>query len=229
MSDKVEAVLWESEVKRSNLFKSKFGHRKLLRKNFLGYRQLKNDCSEPLKRAFFNFLQIFWVTKLKPFSGRCEARGSKLFKSKFGHRKLLRKQSWSHLEVKHECSECLKKVFLVFFVNFWVTKLKLFSGKGRESVQNYLNQNLVTESVLENSFEAILISKTNVLSVWKGRFSVSKTSITFCGKVCNVCYLNVGRLIKNQKMKTGLWNLFWENDTRVTFILTETRFIKYSS
>ena len=58
LSDKVEAVLWESEVKRSNLFKSKFGHRKLLRKNFLGYRQLKNDCSEPLKRAFFNFCKF---------------------------------------------------------------------------------------------------------------------------------------------------------------------------
>ena len=34
LSDKVEVVLWESEVKRSKLFKSKFGHSKFLRKFF---------------------------------------------------------------------------------------------------------------------------------------------------------------------------------------------------
>ena len=34
LSDKVETVFWEKEVKRSKLFKSKFGHRKFLRKMF---------------------------------------------------------------------------------------------------------------------------------------------------------------------------------------------------
>ena len=64
-----------------------------------------------------------------------------------------------------------KSVFQ-FFANFWATKLKLFSGKVRQSVQNYLNQNLVIGSFLENGFEATLSSKTNVLRVWKGHFSV---------------------------------------------------------
>ena len=59
-----------------------------------------------------------------------------------------------------------------FFANFWVTKLKPFSGKARQSFQNYLNQDLVLGSFLENGFEDTLSSKMNVLSVWKGHFSV---------------------------------------------------------
>ena len=59
-----------------------------------------------------------------------------------------------------------------FFANFWVTKLKPFSGEVRQSVQNYLNQNLVIRSFLENGFEVTLSSKTNVLSVWREHFSV---------------------------------------------------------
>ena len=58
-----------------------------------------------------------------------------------------------------------------FFCSFWVTKLKPFSGKVRQIVQNYLNQNLVIRSFLENGFKVILNSKTNVLSVWKRHFS----------------------------------------------------------
>ena len=55
LSDKVETVLWESEEKRSKLFKSKFGQRKLLVKSFWSYLELKSECSERLKRAFFSF------------------------------------------------------------------------------------------------------------------------------------------------------------------------------
>ena len=62
--------------------------------------------------------------------------------------------------------------FLSYFANLWATKSKLFSGKARQSIQNYLNQNLVIGSFLENDFEATLSSKTNVVSVWKGHFSV---------------------------------------------------------
>ena len=65
-----------------------------------------------------------------------------------------------------------EKSIFQFFANFWVTKLKPFSGKVRQSFQNYLNQNLVIGSFLENGFEATLSSKTNVLSVWKEHFSV---------------------------------------------------------
>ena len=97
---------------------------------------------------------------------------SKLFKSKFGHRKVLWKWFRSYLELKNECCERLKRSFFSFFPNFWVTKLKPFSGKVRQSIQNYLNQNLVIGSFLENCFQATLCSKTNIVNVWKEHFSV---------------------------------------------------------
>ena len=72
-----------------------------------------------------------------------------------------------------------KRMFWVFergifqiFADFWVTNLKPFSGKVRESVQKYLNQNLVIGNFLENGFGATLSSKMNVLSVWKSHFPV---------------------------------------------------------
>ena len=58
LSDEVEIIYWESEAKRSEKFKSKFGQRKLLRKRFWSYLELKNECWECLKRAFFSFLEI---------------------------------------------------------------------------------------------------------------------------------------------------------------------------
>ena len=63
-----------------------------------------------------------------------------------------------------------KRKFFVF-CNFWVTKLKPFSGKVRKSIKNCLNQNLVIASFLGNGFEATLISKTNFMSLWNGHFS----------------------------------------------------------
>ena len=59
LSGEVETIFWESQAKRSRLFKSKFGQRKLLRKWFRSYLELKNECSERLKLPFFSFLQIF--------------------------------------------------------------------------------------------------------------------------------------------------------------------------
>ena len=72
-----------------------------------------------------------------------------------------------------------KRIFWAFeksifqsFPSFWVKKLKPFSSKVRQSVQTYLNQNLLIGSFLENGFGATLSSKTNILGVWKGHFSV---------------------------------------------------------
>ena len=53
-----------------------------------------------------------------------------------------------------------------------MTELKEFFGKVWQSVQNYLNQDLVIGSFLDNYFDAILTSKANFLSVWKKHFSV---------------------------------------------------------
>ena len=65
----------------------------------------------------------------------------------------------------------LKRTFFSFFANFWVTELKPFSRKVKQSVENYLNQSLVVRSFFENGFGGTLISKTNVLSVWKVHFA----------------------------------------------------------
>ena len=74
------------------------------------------------------------------------------------------------------CAE--KRVFWVFeksifqfFENFWEAKLKPFLGKVRQSVQNYLNQNLVIGSFLESGFQASWSSKANLARLWKGHFS----------------------------------------------------------
>ena len=106
---------------------------------------------------------VFWES---------ETKHSKLFKSKFGHRKLLGKWFRSYIELKNEMFWAFEKVIFQFFPNFWVAKVKPFSGKVWQSIQNYLNQNLVIGSFLENGFEATLSSKTNVVSVWKEHFSV---------------------------------------------------------
>ena len=66
----------------------------------------------------------------------------------------------------------LEKSIFQFFADFWVTELKPFSAKVKQSVQNYLSQDLVIWSFFENSFEAIWSPKTNALSVWKEHFSV---------------------------------------------------------
>ena len=43
LSDEVEIVFWENEAKHSIVFKSKFGHRKLVRKWFWSYLEVKNE------------------------------------------------------------------------------------------------------------------------------------------------------------------------------------------
>ena len=58
MSDEVETIFSKSKAKRSKLFKEKFGHRKLLRKWFSYYVELKNECSERLKKAFSSFFKF---------------------------------------------------------------------------------------------------------------------------------------------------------------------------
>ena len=80
-----------------------------------------------------------------------------------------------------------EKIIFQFFANIWVMKLKPFYGKVRQSAQNYLNQNLVIGSFLENGFEATLSSKINVVTVWKEHFSVfckflsDEVETIFCG------------------------------------------------
>ena len=77
LSNKVETVFWESEAKQSKLFKSKIDHMNFLRKWFWSYLELKSECSELLKRAFFSFFTKFvwrsWNSFLGNWGKTCEA------------------------------------------------------------------------------------------------------------------------------------------------------------
>ena len=88
---KAETIFWESEVKHWKLFKWKFVHRKFLTNLFLRYLEIKTEGSECLKRPFFNVLQVFLWRSWNHF-WKSQAKCPKLFKSKFGYRKLLRKR-----------------------------------------------------------------------------------------------------------------------------------------
>ena len=96
----------------------------------------------PFEKSIFQVFAIFWVTKLKPFDGnvtqsvQISLNQSLLvvsflengFEATLGSKKML----W-----------VFEKGIFQFFGNFWVTKLKPFPGKARQSVQDCLNQNLV--------------------------------------------------------------------------------------
>ena len=159
-------------------------------------------------KGIFMFFWKFLSEEAETIFWESEAKVSKLFKSKFGHRKILRKWFSCYLEFKNECSESLERHFLIFFPNFWVTKLQPFSGKLRQSVQNYLNQNLVIGTFLENGFKATLSSKTNVFSVWKRHFSV------FCkflsGEVETIFWKSEAKHSKLFKSKNSHEKLHWK-------------------
>ena len=51
-------------------FRSKVSYSKHFRRWFWSYAVVKRECSERLEMAFFSCLESFWVTKLKPISGK---------------------------------------------------------------------------------------------------------------------------------------------------------------
>ena len=69
--------------------------------------------------------------------------GSKHSKWTFGYRNLPRKWFLSLLWAQKEMLWEFEKDIFQFFVNFWVTKLKVFSRKVGQNVQNYLTHSLV--------------------------------------------------------------------------------------
>ena len=139
----------------------------------------------------FPFFANFWVTTLKPFSGKARQRFQNYLNQNLVIGRFLENGFHATLSSKTNVLRVWKGHFIFFFPNFWVTKLQPFSGKLRQSVQNYLNQNLVIGTFLENGFKATLSSKTNVFSVWKGHFSV------FC-----------------QFLSGEVETIFWESETK---------------
>ena len=106
----------------------------------------------------------------------------------------------------------MKRGFFSFFARFWVTKLKPYSGKARQSVLIYLVQNLVIGSFLEICFDAILSSKTNVLTVWQEDFSVLSKSLnnkdesTFWESVAKCSQLSKSKFGYRKLLRKLVWN-----------------------
>ena len=115
LSDKVETIFWKSYAKHQKLCKGKFSHRNFVRKWFSSFFELKNKYCGRLKIAyiFLGFCK-FLIDKVETIFWESEAKCSKLFKSKFSHRKLVRKWFLSYIELKNKCSEHLKNAFFSF-------------------------------------------------------------------------------------------------------------------
>ena len=129
------------------------------------------------EEAIFQSLWSFCVTKLKPFSKKVRQRVQNNLNQNLvigSFLLIVLELRWAQ---KRRFSAFEKSIFQ-FFPKFWVTKLKLFSEKVTRSVQNYLNQSFIIGSFLENGFEATLSSKTNLMSVWKGHFSIFCKSLS---------------------------------------------------
>ena len=122
------------------------------------------------EKSIFQSFPSFWVKKLKPFSSKVRQSVQTYLNQNLLIGSFLENGIGATLSSKTNVLGIWKGHFSVF-ANFWVTKLKPFSGKVRQSMQNYLNQNLVIGSFLENGFEASFSAKKNVVSVWKEHFS----------------------------------------------------------
>ena len=126
---------------------------------------------QTFEKSISQFFADFWVTNLKPFSGKVKESIQSYFNQNLVVRSYLKNGFEATLSSKG-ILWAFGKGILQFFASFCVTKLKSLSGKVKQNVRNYLNQNLVIEMFLENGFEASLSSKTNVVSVSNRHFSI---------------------------------------------------------
>ena len=186
LSDEVEVLFWQSGGKRSKLFKSKPGHRKLPRKRSWAQKRL----FWVFENIIFQFFVNLWLTKLKPFFGKVRQS----VQNHLNESVVIGNFSGNGFEATFTSETnalCVFFFFFFFFANFWVMKLKTFSGKIRHSVQSYLNQNRVVGSFLYNGLQSIFSSKAIVLSVWKEDFS------GFCKSLID----EVGTIIRERDAK----------------------------
>ena len=103
--------------------------------------------------TIFPFFGNFWVTNLKPFSGKVRQSDQNYLNQNLvigSFLKIVLQLPWT----QKRTFLAFKKTIFLIFAKFWVTKLKRFSGKVRQSVQNYLTQNLVIGNFLKNDSEA---------------------------------------------------------------------------
>ena len=115
------------------------------------------------EKSIFQFFASFCVTTLKPFSGHVRQSVQNYLNQNlviWTCKKMVLEESW----LEKRMFWAFEKVIFQIFGNISVTKLKLFSGKVRTTVENCLNQSLSIESFLESGFEANFSSKMNVVS-----------------------------------------------------------------
>ena len=85
----------------------------LLETTFEATLSSKENVLSVWKRQFSDFYK-FLSDKIETIFWEREAKHSKLFKSKFGHWKFLRKWWWSYLQLNNEYSEHFKSAFFSF-------------------------------------------------------------------------------------------------------------------
>ena len=106
---------------------------------------------------FSLFLLNFRVTKFKPLSGKA---------NQILQKKLVLKLPWSHKQMLWASENGVFNLF----AHISVTKLKLFLGKARHSIQNCVISKPDIESILENSFKTTLRSKQMFWTFENGNF-----------------------------------------------------------
>ena len=216
----LKTFFWESEAKRSKLFKSKIDYTKLHRNGFQTTLSSKTNAPGVWKKHF-------WVVS-KHLSGEVqtvfwerEAKHSKLVKSKIDHRKLLWNWLWSYLRLINEYSRPLKRTVISKLLSY---ELETVFWTVKQSVEKYLNQKLIIGSLLESDSQAIWSSKMNVLRVWKVYFSV------FCkflnDEVKTVIWEGGAKHLKLSKSNFGDKN-FLQNGFEVALSL-KTNFLSLS-
>ena len=135
LRDDVETLFWACETKRSKLSKSKFGHIDLLENVFGVILTSKMNVLSIWKSHFLDFWKYF-SEEVETIFWEIEARRSKLFKSKFRPRKLLKKCFRSYLKLKNTCCEFLKRVFSRFLPIFESRTWNHFLGKWGKLLKN---------------------------------------------------------------------------------------------
>ena len=131
-SVKVETIFWEIEAKHQKLFKSKFGHRKLFRKWFWSYIELKNQYCGRLKIGFFFVFCKFLIDEVEMIFWETQAKFSNFLNQNLVIESFLENGFEATLSSNKRMFWAFEKGIFLFFANFWVTKLKLFSGKARQ-------------------------------------------------------------------------------------------------
>ena len=84
-------------------------------------------------REHFSVLCKVLSDEVETLLWEIHAKGSKPFKWKFGHRKLLGNRFWSYLELKNEYSERLKRAFFSFLQIFEWQSWNPFLGTSRKA------------------------------------------------------------------------------------------------